>query len=1258
VTVRIVAKSWLHPRRPSPIPGPAEPKAKKRLVATFPQVRFHLTHSKQKTSLFSSSNKNGIFRNLTLAFLASLAIISAGTIATAQKARTPAPRPAAKPAAQTTPPDPRAQITRENNFGVALMNRQQFEAALGKFQRACILDPQTDIGCLNSGIALLNLQHFEEARIILTKSAERDPQNPRPWFNLGLLDKATDHPEAAIDDFQKAAALDPSDADTQYFLGLLYSQQQQFEKAIAAFQAALKSNPYHVSAEFGLAQALQRTNDLDGAKKHLDRFQHLTAEKLGKPISFIYGEQGKYSLAELMPPAPEPVPPLVPVHFANITSLAGLPAQSPAPPSGRPRNTSHRAYTGKREKLPAAPETPPGGGQTLASFLGSGACIIDYDGDGKPDIFLVNADGKGNAGLFRNLGKGKFINVTKAAKLEIHGQAMGCAAGDYDNDGKPDLAVSFNGRVALFRNEGKGVFKDLTEAAGIQTDGLALGLTFIDYDHDGDLDLYVTRFNDFPLDNPAQPFAFPPDTKAPGNVLWRNNGNGTFTDWTKETALEGSAPSIAAIGSDLNNDRAIDFVLTGWQDSPTVYVNPREGEFRGVHPWITAMPGHAAGAVALDFNKDGWMDLAFTHWAAPGLSLWRNIAGKAFERVTLPDLQWMRGWGLAALDYDNDGWVDLVAVGENFSGEGRIALLRNEGPAGFRDVTAETGLDKIALQNPRGVIAFDFDGDGSTDLLITQNNLPPVLLKNEGGNRYNWLRLDFKGEHDNKSGIGTKVELFAGALQQKWEVPGASGYLGQGPAEIVAGLGVERGAEVVRLLWPTGVLQDEMDIPAGISDLVTEIDRRGSSCPIVFVWNGERFEFLADMIGPGILGHWIAPNQRNTPDPDEYFKVAGSQVQAHDGRISFRMLEPMEELDYLDQARLIAVDHPSNIEVYPNEYFASNPPFPKFKVIASEAPHPPAGAWDDQNRDILPQLLERDRKYVTGFGDAPYQGFAAMHTIELDIGPWDSWRPLRLLMDGFTDYFSANSMYAAWQAGIQPVPPYVEVQDGSGKWVRVVDDMGFPAGLSRTMVADLTGKLPQGARFIRITTNLKIYWDRIRIDNSAPDIPFKLTEVPLASAQLGFRGYPRVVEGAQRNDLSYVYEDVSATGPYTRQIGNYTRYGDVTQLVRASDDEYVIFGSGDEVAIDFDATQLPELPEGWTRDYFFYADGFAKDMDFYAAHGDTVAPLPFHTLTPYPYPPGHAYPEDEQHLKYLLEYNTRGVAGPAGDTFRFQYPRP
>src|SRR5271155_5018678 len=208
--------------------------------------------------------------------------------------------------AQEPPANPRADVIRENNFGVSLMNRQQFEKALGKFQRACILDPQTDIGCLNTGIAFLNMQRFDEARAI--------------------LEKAGGDADAAIADFQKVATLDPYDADTQYFLGLIYSQQQQYEKAIAAFQRALVLNPFQVSAEFGMAQALQRSGKTAEAKPHFDRFQHMTSQKLGKPVSFIYGEQGKYSLAEVMQPAPEPVPQIMPVHFVNVTQAAGLPS--------------------------------------------------------------------------------------------------------------------------------------------------------------------------------------------------------------------------------------------------------------------------------------------------------------------------------------------------------------------------------------------------------------------------------------------------------------------------------------------------------------------------------------------------------------------------------------------------------------------------------------------------------------------------------------------------------------------------------------------------------------------------------------------------------------------------------------------------------------------------------------------------------------------------------------------------------------------
>ncbi len=748
--------------------------------------------------------------------------------ASRQKRHTGTRRPAkpalTAPSKRDSAPPSSVQAIRENNLGLALMDRHDFQDALGKFQTACVMNPESDTGCLNMGIALLNIGRFDDARTVLAKSAERDPQSARAWYNLGLLERATGHPDAAREDFEKVAAIDPNDAGTQYFLGYLAVQAQQYDRAVTAFKRAIELDPFHASAEYGLSQAEQHTGDADGAKAHFERFQQIAAEKLGKPVRFLYGEQGLYSLGQEMAAPEVAVPPAIPVHFVNVTAISGL----------RQMRTviATRARVVNQRSGPAKDATAP----TLASFLGSGACVIDYDGDGRSDLFLVNADGKGDAGLYRNTGRGTFVNVTMAAKIEFHGAGMGCAVGDYDNDGHPDLVISSGDGITLLHNEGNGTFKDVTDAAGLREanravnstgdspNGLAMGVTFVDYDNDGDLDIYVTRFADFPLKNDKQPFAFPEDAPAPGNTLWRSNGNGTFVDRTKDLGLVGNAPSVGAIGSHLSNDHAIDLVVTGWQKFPSVFMNTREGAFRATTPWAISMPGPAAGVVAADFDHDGWMDVAFTHWASPALSVWRNVQGRSFERVPFVGPGWMRGWGIVALDYDNDGWVDLVAVGETFAGEGRIVLLRNEGPAGFRDVTHETGLDKLVLHDPRGVIAFDFDGDGSADLLITQNDQPPVLLKNAGGNKNGWLKLALSGDPDNKIGMGTRVGIFSGAQRQTWEIPGASGYLGQGAAEVLVGLGVEHQADVIRFLWPTGILQDETQVPGGERTLFPEAE--------------------------------------------------------------------------------------------------------------------------------------------------------------------------------------------------------------------------------------------------------------------------------------------------------------------------------------------------------------------------------------------------------------------------------------------------
>lgn len=1125
-------------------------------------------------------------------------------------------------AQNSAPTDKSVEAARLNNLGAAYMNQQLFEKALKSFEQAAALDPKLQIASVNQGIALLNLGRIDAAKGILEEAVKRDPNDAHAWCNLGLLYKNTGEVQPAIESFRHVMEIDPDDPDAWYFLGAVYAQDKQFAEAIDAFQHALKLTPFHASAEFGLSRAYQQSGDLARAREHLTRFQYITQKKLGSPISLAYGEQGKYSLAEESPIAPQKVPEQIKVQFVDVTEKAGLVTKS-APSSS-----------------------------DLTSWLGPGACFLDYDNDGLIDVFLPDNGRDGGMSLYHNLADGKFEDVTKKAGLDPTLHGIGCTAGDYDNDEFADLVVTTKDRVLLLHNEKNGKFRDIAEAAGIKSDGLNVGATFIDYDHDGDLDLYVTRYREGP--------AFDPRGGGPGvlgdtngsNLMWRNNGDGTFAEVARPVGLQGWASSIAAVGTDWNNDRAVDLVVTEALEPLTILENPREGKFVNRQFWPPSSPGASAGVATLDFNHDSWMDLAFTHWGSPGLTLWRNNQGKSFDPVTLPVTNWVRAFGVAAIDYDNDGWVDLVAVGETKEGGGEVRLFRNLGPDGFKDVTADVGLDKINLKDPRAVIVGDYDNDGAVDLLITQNHGPAVLLRNEGGNQNHWLRLNLKGLADNKSAIGTKVEVFSDGNRQKFEIAGSSGYLGQNSPYLTVGLGQAKEADVVRMLWPTGVLQDEIEVAADQEHKFMEIDRRGSSCPTLFVWDGDKYKFVADMIGAAVVGHWVGPRQRNIPRPTEYVKIDRDVIREKDGKLSFRFMEPLEEVVYLDQVKLLAVDHPADLDVYPNEYFASNPPYPEFKVIFSRDAHPPADAWDDHGHDVLPDLLAH--RYFGDFKVLPFAGFTKLHSLELDLGEPYRGGPLWLLMHGEIEYFSATGMYAADQAGLQPIAPYVEALGANGKWTHVIDDLGFPAGGPRTMTADLAGKLPPGTQRIRIWTNLQIYWDNILIDRTSQHQDVRLTDIPLVRADLGFHGFPLKIEGQPPGNVNYIYEKASATGPYTRPAGSYTRYGDVLPLLKEFDDKLVIFGSGDEVALDFDPSNLPALPKKWTRDYFYVAHGYEKDMDFYAYDFTRVDPLPFRGMGMYPYP-GKSFPLDDAHLNYFLEYNTRYMSGKEDRGYAFDY---
>ena len=505
------------------------------------------------------------------------------------------------------PIDPKIEAARLNNLGVAYMNQQTFAKALEYFTNAANLDPTLFTARLNRGIALMNMQRAAEARPILEKATQQDPHSAPAWFNLGLLEKSDGNKPQSVAAFGKAAELAPKDPEAFYFLGAAQSELGDQPGAIKSLQRAIELNPYHVSAEFALARAYQRSKNPDEARVHLTRFQQLTQKKLGAPISLIYGEQGKLSLAQEVKLSSTTSAPIV-VKFSDVSTKV----------------------------LPARTTT------------GAPLCAIETDKG-----YWLLLGGKDAAHLYRRGNDGAFAATDSLPAIHV---VRACAAADFDNDGNPDLAVATADGVKLLRNKGSDKFEDVTVSTGIKSVGEIASLTFFDYDHDGDLDLFI-------------------GSASGKSALWRNNGNGTFTDVSEETgfAIEGGAILIPA---DFNNDRAIDALVLPTKSAATILANPREGKFQPLDAWPSASPV-ATTAVVADFDKNGWMDIVTGSSASPALTLWANDAGKLQSR-SVPDLDLKSVSSIIALDYDNDGWLDLAVLGEGAKGT-EMHLLRNIG---------------------------------------------------------------------------------------------------------------------------------------------------------------------------------------------------------------------------------------------------------------------------------------------------------------------------------------------------------------------------------------------------------------------------------------------------------------------------------------------------------------------------------------------------------------------------------------------------
>src|SRR5580692_9464254 len=379
-----------------------------------------------------------------------------------------------------------ADAVRLNNRGVAQMGQQFTDKAAASFAEAFKKDPKLAQAAINEGIALMTLQKLDEAQKVLRAALALDPNNAQAWYNLGLAQHANNEVEAALASFQQAVKFDPRDADSWYFEGVCYGELKQFDKEIEVLKQALTIQPLHASSEFAMARALQRTGHTPEAKEHFKLFQHMTSTKISAAIGLAYGEQG---------------------HYSTVT-----PVEEP------------QAHD--REMIPVKLEEHPMIANEANGSETGGACMIDATGSGQMDLVLLQS-GEQAIRLLHRGADGSFADLDAAAAgLKASGHAVACAVGDYDADGLNDLAVAFDDKLVLFRNLGNGKFQDVTAEAGLQAKNRPTGITFVDYDHDGDLDLFLTGA---PLKDGASP-----------NVLWRNNGDKTFTEWTEPTGLGGS----------------------------------------------------------------------------------------------------------------------------------------------------------------------------------------------------------------------------------------------------------------------------------------------------------------------------------------------------------------------------------------------------------------------------------------------------------------------------------------------------------------------------------------------------------------------------------------------------------------------------------------------------------------------------------------------------------------------------------------------
>jgi Tfp pilus assembly protein PilF len=1169
--------------------------------------------------------KQGWVQRVALFTLGLIALIAAALLAlrnsahAEQPGHNPQPQASAPAAPSSTP----VSLQTLRNLGKAYYEQGKYERSIRQFQQIVATGRATALDHLDLGQALLQANRLDEALEEITTARQMDPHNLAIDYNLGILYKhELRYPDAEAE-LKRVIQSDPDDPPTWFNLGSVYFSERKLEPSLNAYERVVKmgfakAQNFYVAATFHCFTILTRLQRPAAARKYLALNSASRNKVPNVSLQYPALEAGKYGVLRIAPPsAVEMAANAQPacLTFEEVASKLGLSVPAPSMSQDSPR--------GVRIKFS---EFSLAWARThILPLFSPSVAMGDYDGDGRADLFVTFPGFKDY--LFHQNADGTFTDVTAKAGLAGDGSALSAVFVDETNSGHASLITAGLGGVRLFRNNGNGTFTDATAKAGLKGNPgeLDTRILSVDTDNDGFLDLIVTAYTDFSSPPAQGTFTFPNDFKGATSHLYRNNGDGTFKDVTAASGLASAEGRMrGAVFADFNNDGYMDLLFYRDDGPPLLFLNHGEDHFvdSTAEAGLGEINGPVTEAQSSDLNHDGWFDLVM--WTPGGYRVLMNQGEAHFKIAAAPAVKppanLFRDGGTLA-DVEGSSFDDILTLDSNQ----RWHWIRNRNGK-FTDAGEVPGLQSkpvistlipALVAGPAKLDIVGFSASGRLDVFERQN-LPA-----------HWVEVNFDGYKSNKQGAGDIVELKAGNFYDKVLATG-------GPVRVFTGkLGH---LDVVRVTWPNQVVQNSIDATTDKPILVRESERLASSCPFLYVWNGQRYEFFTDIMGVAPLGELSPDGTTLKPNPEELIRL-GSNLHAQNGKYIFQITDEMREVDYFDQLRLLAVDHTASEEIYSNEIYSSTPAPPRMFQIRGK--RFPVSAVDDQGHNVLPLILKADGRYPTSFRRNRILGLADVHSITLDLGEIPKQIPVFLWLKGWVFWTDSNASRALMaNQKLKMIPPYVQVRDPQGNWVTVIPDMGLPSGTNRTMMVDLTGKFKSTDHHVRIVTNFCVYWDQIFFTTEQSPAP-RAASLPLTAADLHYRGF-----SAYNTDPEHLRPDTFdytrlVNPPWNPALGRFTQYGSVLKLVSQTDDELVAMATGDEMTVEFDARDLPPLKPGWKRDFFLYARGYAKDGEPNTAAFRTVEPLPFRAMSNYPPLASDPNPHGGNYADYLRTYQTR-----------------